>query len=465
MTPRTAALQLLHDWDEKKTVYIEDLVHDRLREVDWEPRDRGFLSTLCYGVIRHRNTLLKISEHFSHKPLRKYPRSVRNAFALGIFQRVYLDTPAHAVVDATVKSWDQLAGGREPEAERKRLVGFLNASLRGACDRIETGVSADLFDQAMIDATDTIWGDGGWVRIRGLELPTRANNFPELLAVKFSHPPEFLRHWIGRYEEHALLKMLQWNNRPPTPCIVLRSNVNPEHYLRKLKLLGIEPDATMDPRTLLLPHSGDIEKLPGFHQGEFWVQDLTARRISWMLPKAEHATLLDLCAAPGGKLATLLDRHEYKDVLACDVDARRLRRIRKNLERLGLDAPNVFLKEIPDEPERLHLDSYDHVLVDVPCSNTGVLSRRHEARWRLIPEKMRGHAQLQTQLLRAASRLVNRGGHLLYSTCSIEPAENSMVVQGVLQGATDLQLVEEFEVLPGEEKGDGGYAALIRKRP
>ncbi|MEM7168072.1 MAG: transcription antitermination factor NusB [Planctomycetota bacterium] len=432
MTPRTVALRLLYEWDDKKNVHMEDLVHEQLRKVSWETRDRGFLTTLCYGAIRHRNTLLNISEHFSYKPLRRYPRTVRNAFALGIYQRLYLDTPAHAVVNSTVHAWDELAGAREKEEDRKRFVGFLNASLRGACDKIESAVSKDLHDRAMIDAPDTIWGDGAWARVKGLELPSRASNFPELLAIKFSHPPDMLRHWISRYEERALLEMLRWNNRPPTPCIVLKSNVNPEHYLRKLKLSGIEPQATMDPRTLLLPHSGEIERLPGFDHGEFWVQDLTARRVAWLLPRVEHATLLDLCAAPGGKLATLLDRGGYTHTLACDVDARRLDRIRANLERLGLDTPQVHLQEVPADPTRLRLDSFDHVIVDVPCSNTGVLARRHEARWRLIPEKMRAHSQLQTQLLRAAVGHVKRGGYLLYSTCSIEPAVSS-TAQGRLR--------------------------------
>ena len=140
----------------------------------------------------------------------------------------------------------------------------------------------------------------------------------------------------------------------------------------------------------------------------------------------------------------------------------------QNLDRLSL-AAGIEVLEVEEDPERVRIPrSFDQILVDAPCSNTGVLARRHEARWRYLPENLREHQRLQIALLRLAARHLAPGGDLLYTTCSIEPSENADVVHSVLRAFPELRLVREVEVLPGDdpkEPGDGGYGALFQRRP
>ncbi|MGE3164536.1 MAG: RsmB/NOP family class I SAM-dependent RNA methyltransferase [Planctomycetota bacterium] len=459
---RSAALRLLVHWDETYGAHIDELLHAYFANCELEPRDRGLVAELCYGNVRHRNTLRAVSQALAHRSLDRSPRSIRIALALGLYQRMYLETPPHAVCDTTVAAWEQCFAGEHPAPMRSRLRGFLNATLRRGCD--EFSFHPDSPEQ--LEDPRSIYGTEHWVQVPQLKLPSRHQNLPEMLGVKFSHPPDVLRLWLGRFDEPRLLEMLRWNNRPPATTIVLRSGVSPQNYVRRLSVVGIELEGTHDPAAFRVRRVGDIANLPGYGAGEFWVQDGTARALALMLPRREHATMLDLCAAPGGKLATYLDRAPTTQVLACDVNRARLDTLRENLERLKLfDHRRVELKEIGDDPERLRLGrDFDQVTVDAPCSNTGVLSRRHEARWRILPENLRALQQKQLKLLRAAAGHVAPAGQLLYTTCSIEPIENAQVVQSVLQSHPELRLVEEREVLPGDDGGDGGYGALLQRR-
>lgn len=463
MNAREAALSIIVNWDDKKRVHMEHLVGDYLAgDEELDGRDRRFLAELCYGLVRHRNTLHTIAQVYSHQPLHRTARSIRNALAFGLYQRIYLDTPAHAVVDTTIRAWEAVYAADEHPQARTKMVGFLNASLRRACGEIEhldADPEHDLSPQ-------TVWAGERWVRIKALDLPHPRVNMPEMLGVKYSHPPDLLRLWLERYELPELVGMLRWNNTIPSSCVVLRADVNPDNYRRKLSIIGIEAEETSDPRSLRVGRPGPIERLPGYAAGEFWVQDWTARRLAQMLPLRENATLLDLCSAPGGKLATYLDRTNLKSVVAADVSRPRLDVVRQNLERLRLyDLRKVQLLESPENPDHLRIEhGFDQVAVDVPCSNSGVFARRHEARWRFQPENIRRLQQEQIALLRAGARHLNPGGDLLYTTCSIEPAENSQVLMSVMRSVPGLQLVSEVEVVPGNEEGDGGYGALLRRR-
>lgn len=461
-TTRLAALRLLVRWDETYGAHIDELLHAFFAECDFETRDRGLVAELCYGNVRHRNTLRAVSQSLAHRSLDRSPRSIRAALALGLYQRMFLETPPHAVCDTTVTAWEEGYAHEHPEPLRARLRGFLNATLRRACD--EFTFHPD--DPEMLDDPHTVWGTDKWIRAPLLKLPARHQNLPEMLGLKFSHPPDVVRLWLGRIEEPRLIQMLRWNNQPPATTLVLRSDVVPDHYVRRLGVMGIEAEATEDPSVVRVRRTGDVAQLPGYAGGQFWVQDRNARELALMLPRREHATLLDLCAPPGGKLATYLNRAPDLRVLACDISRPRLEQLRENLERLEFfDHRRIELKEIEEDTDRLRLGrDFHQVTVDAPCSNTGVLARRHEARWRILPENLRALQQKQLKLVRAGARHVAPGGHLLYTTCSIEPIENEQVIQSVLQSSPELRLVEERQILPGDDLGDGGYGALMQRR-
>jgi len=275
-----------------------------------------------------------------------------------------------------------------------------------------------------------------------------------------------VRLFSERYDDETLLRILERDNEPPSLYVALRSDRDLTAFQRLLQVAEIEatPVGEPDLRTLRVDTPTPIERIPGFSTGDFWVQDLTARRLVELMPHRDGVSLLDLCAAPGGKLAALLDRGGIAEVVACDVSERKLRRIAENLTRLRLDRPGVGLVEVPRDPERLRFDrNFDQILVDAPCSNTGVLNRRHEARWRYFPEELRSLTRMQHGLLEAAVRHLAPGGDLVYTTCSIEPAENSAVIHELVTRHTELHLAEEIEILPGDGEGDGGYGARLRR--
>ena len=458
LSVRASALHLMMLWDSRKNSNIDGLVKEFFEGVDLEEPDRRLLVQMCYGSVRLRGTLRFISERMLNQPLSRHPRTVRAALSLGLYQAIFLRTPDHAVVDATIDAWRAIAGGEIRGFEEKRWSGVLNAVLRRVCGRIERlGTDVE-------DPDDAIWTSEGWCCIQGLGLPSARENAALRLAIQHGHPAEMVRMWRDRIEPAALTAMMKRNNEPPTLYLVLREGLEVADYIGRLKEMGVKGSAVAsDGRIVEVSRAGAIERLPGFASGDFWVQDVSARRLALMMPLRSKGSLLDLCSAPGGKLATLLDRGDFSAVLAADVSDGKLRLVAENLERLGLADRSVRLLET-SRGTALRLDeSFDQILVDAPCSNSGVFNRRHEARWRFLPEVLRELEGIQLALLRSAARHLAAGGDLLYTTCSIEPAENSAIVHALLRQEGDLRLVEEVEILPGDGGGDGGYGALLRR--
>jgi len=458
LSPRASALHLMMMWDSRKNISIEGLLKGLFKAVEIEPSERRFIAQLCYGSVRLRGTLRFISERMLNQPLSRHPRTVRAALSLGLYQAVYLRTPDHAVVDTTIDAWRAIAGGEIRGFEEKRWSGVLNAVLRRVCSRIQR-LSTDVEDP-----DDAVWTPEGWCRLQKLGLPSAKENAALRLGIQFGHPAEMVRLWLDRFDLETLRAMMKRNNDPPPLYLILRQPLAVADQLERLRETGIEAsEVTSDPRAVEVLRPGAIEALPGFDGGDFWVQDVSARRLALMMPERVGCRLLDLCCAPGGKLATLLDRGKFSSVLAVDVSDRKLRLVVENLERLRLSDRPVRLLETSREATLRVDENFDQILVDAPCSNSGVFNRRHEARWRFLPEVLRGLEGIQLGLLRSAVRHLAADGDLLYTTCSIEPAENSAIVHALLRQEPDLRLVEEVEILPGDGGGDGGYGALLKR--
>jgi 16S rRNA (cytosine967-C5)-methyltransferase len=292
-------------------------------------------------------------------------------------------------------------------------------------------------------------------------LPDPATCPVEYLAV-LSLPPLLARRWLDRYSWDECLRLGFWF-AGPSP---LWLRVNPlqtsrDTFLAALGQQGIAAEAGPHPQAVRLGEPGAIRDLPGYEQGWFTVQDLSAMKVASALQPEKGWHILDLCAAPGGKtthLAELMDNQGQ--IVACDANENRLQTVAELARRLRINIIEVR----PLQPQgNLPQGPFDAVLVDVPCSNTGVMGRRPEVRWRLRIGDFDRLVGLQTKLLVQACGRVRVGGVVVYSTCSIEPEENRQVVQAVLQGFRDFALEKEEEQVPGQP-ADGGYWARMRRK-
>jgi 16S rRNA (cytosine967-C5)-methyltransferase len=288
------------------------------------------------------------------------------------------------------------------------------------------------------------------------------------ITAAFGLPEWLITRWSVRFSPDQMLQMAKWFDlRQP-----LTLRVNPLKTTRDELLAEMREAATGDPTTLL--EAGDrpesiryegpfrIVDLPGFADGRFTVQDETAMSAAALLAPQPGERVLDLCAAPGTKTTHLAELMKGEgSIVATDVDLGRLRKIEENADRLGFSSmiqPLVIREDLSELPE----GPFDAILIDVPCSNTGVLGKRPEVRSRITPEDIDELVVTQKKLLDAAASLIAPGGRIVYSTCSVEPEENSGVVTQFLQKSSDFELVETQEFIPGSPS-DGGYQVLLRR--
>lgn len=298
--------------------------------------------------------------------------------------------------------------------------------------------------------------------------PPPETDLPGYITAAFGLPDWLVARWSARFSPDELLQMAKWFDlRQP-----LTLRVNPLKTTRDELLAEIQEAVRTEPSTLVQP--GDrpesirydgpfrIVDLPGFSDGRFTVQDETAMSAAALLAPQPGERVLDLCAAPGTKTTHLAELMRGDgSIVATDVELGRLRRIEENADRLGFSIiePLVIREDLTELPA----GPFDAILIDVPCSNTGVLGKRPEVRSRITPEDIEELAATQKRLLAAAATLVAPGGRIVYSTCSVEPEENSGVVTQFLEKSTDFELLETQEFLPGKP-ADGGYQVLLRRK-
>jgi 16S rRNA (cytosine967-C5)-methyltransferase len=280
------------------------------------------------------------------------------------------------------------------------------------------------------------------------------------LAGAFSLPQWLMERWLERAGWDETLRVAGWFLSPGLMCLrVNRLRADPEWVFRKLAAAGIHALPGQLPETIRLSARARAESLPGLNEGHWSVQDESAQHAAALLDPQPGESVLDLCAAPGGKTTHLAERMRNTGrITAVDVDAERLARVEAAAGRLGLTIIQTRLaladgSDVPPGP-------FNRILLDVPCSNTGVLGKRPEARWRISPEGISELTAVQRRLLETAIMRLAPAGRIVYSTCSIEPEENEEVVRAALGDHPELKLLEERRHVPGQP-ADGGYLALI----
>ncbi|HIF9134466.1 TPA: 16S rRNA (cytosine(967)-C(5))-methyltransferase RsmB [Photobacterium damselae] len=390
-------------------------------------RDQALLQEICYGVLRWLPRLESITQKLMDKPLKGKQRVFHHLILVGLYQLGYMRIPAHAAVAETVNATKNL--------KKPQLRGLVNAILRNYQRQ-----------QQELDA-QAVSHDAG----------------------KYGHPNWLLKLLKQAYPNDVDAICAANNTKAPMWLRVNRQHHNRDEYRKLLDAEGIatelHPQAG-DALRLLSPC--DVYKLPGFEQGWVSVQDAAAQlAIEYLQPQAGEL-ILDCCAAPGGKTAHILEHVPSAQVVAIDCDEHRLARVHDNLQRLNLQA-KVLCADARYPEKWWDGDKFDRILLDAPCSATGVIRRHPDIKWLRRGEDIAALAQLQAEIFDAMWLQLKSGGTLVYATCSITPQENRDQVSAFLARTADATLVGSEatnpgrQILPGEENMDGFYYAVLQK--
>lgn len=430
--------------------WVQDRLHAGFTRWNWPGAQRGLVTELVCGVVRRQASLDVLLQSVLTRPLDSLEPSLQTLLSLGAYQLAFLDdVPDYAAVNEVVEMTKSLGFHRWT-----KIANGVLRSIGRLCTEERT-------DQPGANALPLIAGQ--YRRLTEAVFVEPVKDLPAYLAAAFSLPAWLTQRWCQRMSSDDVLSVaIASNTAPQTYLRVNRRQTTPTVLMEKLTASGVNVELVPDhPDALRFLSGPAIPQLPGFASGEFTPQDLTAMQAAPRLAPNASDRVWDVCAAPGTKtthLAELMDDHG--EIIATDIDFERLTRIDENAKRLGLTSiQGKFMKTdgtlLPDGP-------FDAILLDVPCSNTGVLHRRPEARWRLQPRDIDELIEIQSNLLAVAWLRLRPGGRLLYSTCSIEPEENTERITRFLALNRDAELVEAVQKLPSLH-GDGGYQALLKK--
>lgn len=400
---RQAAVSALRAWA-KGHDYAESLVERHAQRRMLSSADRALLQAILFGVLRHRRVL----DHWIGK-LRhgKLDADTRDILRVGLCQILILNIPDHAAVNETV------------EAGKTSVRPLINAVLRKAISS----------------------------RKRLME---ELDDMPP--AVLHSHPDWLYNRFRKSFGKETAIAIMEWDNQPA------------ETFFRLNPLAAAPEEIPGEP----LDHAPGYFELTGklptqlLAEGKLYIQDPATRHSVELLNPQPGEKILDACAAPGGKAFLIAAALGGGAGLTCtDSNEKRLPRLEENLSRLHIQADEISVHDWrKPAPERFH-GAFDAILLDVPCSNTGVIRRRVDVRWRLQPSDIDDLAVIQTEILNNALPCLKPGGRIVYSTCSIEEAENTDLVKAfaVTHG---LKLGKTVRILPTEHGTDGAFAAVLK---
>lgn len=411
ISPRGVALAALRNWRTRKQ-FASKIISEALLKSALQSADRAFALELFYGVLRN---VMLLDFWIGMLRTGRIQTDLRDLLRLGLFQLFIAKTPEHAAVNETV------------ELASKRQRSIVNAILRSA------------------------------TRAR-CELIKKAGAQP--LEIRASHPKFLIERWKKQFRTDATETLCNWNNQPPP--IYARINqlkIDRQSFLERYRYA----------RTL--PNLWNFVELPSptdaLAAGDCYVQDPSTAISCELLQPQPGEKILDACAAPGGKTGYVAELMDNRGLLmACDRERQRLNLLEENLGRLGVQIAKIVCHDwtrttIPEEI--LSEAPFDRILLDAPCSNTGVMRRRVDVRWRLNPADFGRMQARQIRIFRAVAPLLRPHGALVYSTCSLESDENSDVVQELLRTTSILQLEEEKSSVPFRDHFDGAFAVRLRR--
>ncbi|MBD2726955.1 16S rRNA (cytosine(967)-C(5))-methyltransferase [Nostoc sp. FACHB-892] len=462
--PRQLAFIALRDVH--KGAYADVALDKVLQKVSLPDNDRRLVTELVYGSVRRQRTLDTLIDQLAKKKSHQQPLDLRTILHLGFYQLRYQERiPASAAVNTTV----QLA----KENGFSGLTGFVNGLLRqylrkagGQGSREAEEKNSLLLPHSPLPHFDP------------LQLP---ENPVERLGILHSFPDWIIQVWLEQLGLVETEQLCEWMNQSPTIDLRINPLCNSiEEVEAALQSVGILVRRIPHlPQALrFIGNTGSIQKLPGFKEGWWTVQDGSAQLVSHLLDPQPGEVVIDACAAPGGKTTHMAELMADKGkIWACDRTPSRLRKLQENSQRLNLQSIQIHTGD------SRHFNQFqntaDRVLLDAPCSGLGTMHRHADARWRQTPESVRELSVLQKELITHTSTFVKPGGVLVYATCTLHPAENEEVISAFLAESPDWQIESPkgfelpdsahntpqgwFKVWPHRQDMDGFFMVRLRK--
>lgn len=408
LSARQIAVAALRKW-RKERRFADSVISRLFAKTDLAVSNRAFALELFYGVLRN---LLLLDFWIGCLRASRIDADLRDLLRLGLYQLLFLKTAQHAAVYETV------------ELAPKRHRAVVNGVLRAAARQHD-------------------------------ELRTRGDAQP--LFVRTSHPQFLIARWQQHFGGEAAKELCRWNNAPP-PIYgrINRLKIDRDDFLRKY------------PGSPALVHNPEFVEFHAWptdalNLGRCYIQDPSTAIACELLDPQPGEKILDACAAPGGKTGYIAQLMKNRGlIVACDRDPERLRVLEFNATQLGIQIIRSFRLDwtkgrIPKEIASI--GPFDRILVDAPCTNTGVMRRRVDVRWRLRPKDFLRMPKQQFEISRAAIRLLKPGGVFVYSTCSLEPEENEELIGRLLNEFPGVRPAREESCLPFRDHFDGAFAA------
>jgi 16S rRNA (cytosine967-C5)-methyltransferase len=417
-----------------------------------ETNQRQRATDLVFGAIRNHRAIDTVIAAFSGRPVERIQETLLAVIRIGVYELIYCPaTQTHAIVNEAVEYIKANTSVKQ--------ISFVNAVLRQILRHIShrrSPLSQSNTRRILVrTAADGCEFDMDF-------LPDRKAHPAGYMGAVFSLPEWLVIDWLDEFGEEATWNICLASNRKPG--ITIRPNglkTTTVELMEKIQQVGIEAELSSDGSMIGIRSPRAISQLPGFVEGEFIVQDITASQPVRLLKPQPGWTILDLCAAPGVKTTQLAEMTDDSATInATDINPRRLQMLEENIARLGVKSINVVsFEELPNS-------QFDCILLDVPCSNTGVLAKRIETRFRISPESVRALIKIQGNLLDTAATRIKPRGKICYSTCSIQKAENNEVIKDFLKRNSTFELESEELILPSTEHfdHDGGYTAILVRK-
>jgi 16S rRNA (cytosine967-C5)-methyltransferase len=397
--------------------------------------ERSFYQQLCYGSLRWFYQLNPLLNELMPKPLKSKDSDIQAALIIGLYQLIHARVPDHAAIASTVDISKRL---KKPWASK-----LVNGVLRNFQRERD-----NLFSQ-----------------------------YKDNPCFISAHPKWLVKSIETSWQDLAPAVFDANNQQPPFSLRVNPAYCSSEDYLNKLQLANI--DAKQTPFSdvgVTLAQACDVYSLPGFSEGMVSVQDEAAQLAASLLDLQTGQTVLDACCAPGGKTGHLLEREpSLGSITALDLEEKRLVRVHENLQRLGQTQRVEVICGDAAQPEQWwHGEQFDRILLDAPCSATGVIRRHPDIKLLRKPSDIDKLAQLQLQILQAMWALLKPGGRLVYATCSVIPTENTRVIEQFMAAQSDCEEVHldvdwgiaqtrGRQLLPQNNGHDGFYYAVLTK--